>query len=273
VALSGPSFGCSSFDGGSDVLAAPPLMTSEQMTPGADWSCLADRAPAAVPVAPGPGRIVYSVQMLDLTTRRAPSGLLARACILTDVECAQPVSGWVPIDPQGWLDIPLPQGFFGYLEIMGDNTVPGTFYPGEALEQSTTLNYPGLSLDADSLEALTDVLGLAVDPSQGQLAVRAFDCDGSTAPDVVLSKVGAGQRWYFAGGLPSVTATRSGDDGFGGFVNVPPGVASVDAQTLAGQSIGGTRSVVVRAGWFSVMFVRPPGAPIAAPGVPAAASR
>lgn len=268
--LSALVMGCSSFDGGSDVLTTPALApaSARGSAPGSDWSCLGTTEATPLPIAVGQGRVVYSVQALDFTTRQPSRGLMARACALADVQCAEPVTPWLPTDDQGWIDLTLSQGFAGYLEFQGEGRAPGTFYLGEPLSESTTLNYPIYSIAREGLVALAGILGITLEPQLGLLGLRSFDCNGVTAPDVTFSKLGVGERWYFADGLPTVTATTTGSDGYGGFANVPPGVASVDALAPTGVSVSGARSMVVRPDSFSLMYVWPPGAQIAPPGPP-----
>lgn len=181
------------------------------------------------------------------------------------------MTDWIAADEQGWVDITLSRGFVGYLEFSGDNWMPSLLFLGEQLTDSTALNYPLLAVSIDSLATLTGLLGITLEPLRGLLAVRTFDCDGITAPDVVLSTGGDGERWYFADGLPTVAATKTGSEGYGGFANVPPEVVSVDVQAPTGDTVSGTRTLVVRPGWFSLLHVWPPGAQISPPGAPSRA--
>ena len=255
------ALGCSSFDGGSDVLLEAQFAAETQPnTPGSDWSCLG-APPSAAPLAlvESQKRVILSVQLVDLTTRLVPRTVRSRACTLTDVECTQPASDWVLADDQGWVDLMLFEGFVGYIESVGEGYVSGAMYLNDALDDSMTVDYPVAMISTDSLAALAGLLQVPLDPMSGMIAIRAFDCQGVTAPGVSLQKPGAGVPWFFADGLPTVSVDRTGDDGFGGFVNVPPGLVQVDAQSPTGASISGPNSFVVRPGWFSSAFVAPPG--------------
>ena len=253
--------GCSSFDGGSDVLLDAQLAAEVQPgTPGSDWSCLGGPQSAApITLAENQNRIIFSMQLVDFTSRLVPRTILSRACTLTDVECTQPVSDWVPVDDQGWADLMLFEGFVGYIENVGEGYVPGQMYVTEPLDDSRSLGYPVPMISTDSLAALAALFEVPLDLSLGLISVRSFDCQGVTAPGVSLQKPGAGVPWYFADGLPNISVDRTGEEGFGGFVNVPPGLVRVDAQTPTGMSIAGTHTFVVRPGWFSSTFVSPAG--------------
>lgn len=257
---------CSSFDGGSDVASTPSEPSESTATaplspaaPGQDWSCLGEagevlgRPLGAVQAE----RIVYSVQLVDLATQQPRAGVQARACGLTDVECANPVAGPVTTDEQGWLDIPLFAGFTGYLEIQGADLLPGLLHFGSPLTLAQLPRVPYFVLSFDSLAALGRVLGVEVNPMQGLISAQVFDCQGLVAPGAVLSQTGSGVGWYFQGGLPSITARATGPEGIGGFANVPSGVTRLDVSTTDGVAIAATQSLVIRPRWSSALFVFP----------------
>jgi hypothetical protein len=64
--------------------------------------------------------------------------------------------------------------------------------------------------------------------------------------------------WYFVGGLPSVSVKATGAEGMGGFLNAPVGLAQVDALAPNGASAMGPLSLLVRRGWNTSTFMRPP---------------
>jgi hypothetical protein len=97
-------------------------------------------------------------------------------------------------------------------------------------------------------------------PDKGLIALRIFDCNGKTAPGVTLSTAeDTAIPWYFVGGFPSGMQTETGPEGLAGFVNVSPGLTIFEASNKDATLLGGVQSVVVRAGWMSSMYVRPPG--------------
>jgi hypothetical protein len=270
IALGALALGCSSFDGGSDMLVTGALEPASPGAPSSDsaWSCLGPSRITAPPAMAAQGRVLYSMQLVDITTRRLALEVRTRACTIADVECADPVTPWLTPDDQGWVDLTLFEGFVGYFEVDAEGLVPGLIFPGETINVSTTLNYPVFVLTASSFVALAGSIGLAQDPALGAIAIRSFNCEGVTASDVALSTAAAGDGWYFADGLPSATATKTGSEGYGGFINVPPGVVAVDALAPTGSSVSGERTLVVRTGWFSLLYLWPLGAQIAPPEAP-----
>jgi hypothetical protein len=261
---------CTPFEPGTDELPDPnerdgfsESSSTAALTPaqaGGDWSCLGPvTAPVPAP-AEGAERIIYSVQILDFFTGLPQPGMQARACGLGDVECTRPVTAPTASDADGWLDVTLYAGFTGFLELTGP-VAPSMFYILDPLTKDALPTYPYLTINTAGLEALGRALGIALDLSQGLMSFRTFDCQGRLAPGVKLTKVGAGVAWYFIGGLPSITEQRTGSDGLGGFLNIPPGLAQIDLLAPDGASITGPRSLLVRGGWFSSVFVTPPRAP------------
>jgi hypothetical protein len=242
-----------------DASSAPPAR-------GHDWSCLAPKNAAAQTPPPPPvvagasTRVVYSLQTVDLSSGQIYKDVQIRACALTDVTCTTPVAGPLAVDDQGWVDVPLFENFSGYLEIQSPETVPYLFFLTEPLGPQVPPEYPLGLVSLKSLQPLVQLLGVSPQPNTGLIAFRVFDCAGDTASGVTLSPIEGGVPWYFVNGLPSSTEEQTGDDGLGGFVNLPPGLAVIDAQTSDGTSIAGPHSLVVRPNWLSALHLRPHGA-------------
>lgn len=262
--------GCTAFEAGSDVRVANSdgqlagaqgtertVVQSEQPQGGSsssDWSCLrpADELGALVtnPEAP---RLIQSLQVVSLTTGAVLPGISVRACAQRDVDCVEPITPTMIPDADGWVDVPLYEGFDGYLEISGDVIVPTTLFYSNPLGMETRSDETPLGLVEKSvLPSLSAATGTAQDENLGLVYLRAFDCGGVEAPGIVFSIDRPGVGWYFIDGLPTVSAEETAASGLGGFMNVPPGVAVVNAAIGAsGTAIAPPKSVVVRRGWMA----------------------
>jgi len=233
---------------------------------GQDWSCL-DRPVQQVsaPVFAGSApQVIYSLQMVDLSSGAIYRNLRVRACALTDVNCANPLTNMLGVNEQGRVDVPLFQNFTGYLEITSTELVPQIFYVNEPLQPRTQPDFPLAMLSLSSLGPLAQLLGANIAPDTGFIGIRIFDCQGDTASGVTLLSDNDAVPWYLVDGLPSTQASATGQEGLAGFMNVPPGLAVVRAVAPDGTEIG-LQSMVVRPGWMSSMYVRPPGVQTAAP--------
>jgi hypothetical protein len=265
LVLSGAlTLACTEFAPGSDELPSSSARGLTPETPGTRWSCLDDggtrATPAVTPVAAGEvPRVVYSFQVVDLSTGQVYPGTQVRACGLADINCQNPVSGYVRSDARGYVDIPLFEDFFGFVEITSPDILPSLLYFTEPLKPQTSLEpFPYGVVSLASIEPLLQLVGVTALPNAGIFAARVFDCEGDTAPGASFSIQSAGVRYYFVGGLPSDDALATDEDGLGGFVNVPAGLAIIDALDPEGRSITGPQSVVIRNGWLSSFYARPP---------------
>jgi hypothetical protein len=253
VALaSGTLWGCTPFEPGDDQLLEAPALARA-------WSCLAQSDELrATPVFSGAAaRVVYSVQVIDLSSGQIYPDARVRACALTDVNCDDPVSDTLTVDSQGWVDIPLFRDFVGYLEITSPEIVPSMFYLTEPLLPETPTEFPLTMVSLSSIGPLTQLVGVQPAPGTGILATRSFDCDGNTASGVALLSEAEGVPWYFVDGLPSRMAAATSADGIAGLVNVPPGLVLVETFAPNGASVAGRQSLVVRPNWLSTAFMRP----------------
>lgn len=252
VLASGMPWGCTPFEPGDDQLEEPSLAQA--------WSCLAQAGELrATPVFSGAApRVVYSIQVIDLSSGQIYPDATVRACGLTDVNCEAPVSDTLPVDSQGWVDIPLFRDFVGYLEITSPQTVPSMFYLTEPVLPQATTEFPLTMVSRASIGPLTQLVGVQPEPGTGIFATRSFDCEGNTASGVTLISEADGVPWYFVDGLPSRMASATSADGVAGLVNVPPGLVLVETFAPGGASIAGRQSLVVRPNWLSTAFMRPP---------------
>lgn len=266
--------GCTDYEPASDTLAltgVPPGFNDDGPAeasgpPGEDWSCLARPAEqASAPVFSGNApQVIYSLQMVDLSSGVIYRNLQVRACALTDVSCANPLTDMLGVNEQGRVDVPLFQNFTGYLEITSDELVPQLFYVNAPLQPRTQPDFPLAMVSIASLGPLLQLLG-AVEANTGIIAIRTFDCQGVTANGVSLTSNNDQARpWYFVDGLPSSTESETGPEGLAGFINVPPGLNVVRAEGADGTDLG-PQSMVVRPGWMSSMYLRPPGVQTFAP--------
>jgi hypothetical protein len=109
-----------------------------------------------------------------------------------------------------------------------------------------------------SIGAFISVLG-PLDPSQGVVLFRVDDCSvypvrGAT----VTSTPAAGKTFYINGALPDTDPSATTfDNGAGGLVNVPAGMASLGVTVAAQNVTYPAYQVVVRAGVATVVPLHP----------------
>lgn len=232
------------------------MAQGDEATPlGKDWSCLQVQRPPSplVTIPAGASRLVQSLQVLSLANGEVPPNVRVRACPARDVDCANPLTDNISVDLRGWVDLPLYEGFDGFLEITGETVVSTLLFYSDPLRPNGQVDKTPLGLvEKDLLPGLSGATGTQQDPALGLVYLRAFDCQGVAAPGVTFSIDRPGWRWYFVGALPSASAEETADTGLGGFINVAPGVAVVDARLPSENlAIATPKSVLVRANWMT----------------------
>lgn len=199
-----------------------------------------------------------------------PGMFTVLACDRLDVDCASPVAGPVeldPSDPMAQVELDVPVGFQGYLQVTNPSTVPSMEFLARPLEEDTA----GWNLTI-ATEATVAGLGLAtqtkIDRTLGTFIVIARDCqrvplagvqtsievtqgtDNDALPDNTVG-------FYLVNMFPSQAQTVTTSEGAAGFVNVPLGSAALSGVILdSGVALSPT-SAVSRSGWISYVEIQP----------------
>ncbi|HEU4578284.1 MAG TPA: hypothetical protein VFS67_08520 [Polyangiaceae bacterium] len=254
-----PSFGSSNAAGSSAAnTTAIDALTAE---PGHDWSCVGalNLPPMVARSTANAARLVQSIQILSLVTGAVPKDVSVRACAQRDLECNNPVSPSVPLDAQGYADLSLYDGFDGYLEIQGPEIVSTILFYQDALALDARRDTTPLGVvERDRLPMLTAAIGSQQEPQLGLVYLRAFDCQNEPAVGVRYRIDRSSVPFYFVAGLPSGTSTETERSGLGGFINVPTGIAVVNAELSSGaKPIALPKSLLVRANWMTGLRILP----------------
>lgn len=258
--------GCTEFEPGTDELGGSESGADTSTNPlmpaaaGFDWSCIgtlqAEQTVTRSNV--NPVRLVQSLQVLSLVAGTVPRGVTVRACAQRDVGCSAPLTQQIPLDAQGFADLPLYEGFDGYLEVTGPEIISTLlFYQAPltaAARDSTALGV----VETTVLPMLTAAIGTPQDPALGLVYLRAFDCQGAGAPEVSYTIDRPGIPWYFVAGLPSGAPEETDGSGLGGFINVTEGITVVDAAPAPGQKdLMLPKTVLVRPNWMTGLRILP----------------
>lgn len=225
----------------------------------ADWSCLG-APPAAQPSVMGTGNVSYSVLLRSLLG--APlNDVVARVCQAADVACATPLGESRGLSPEELLTVDVPLGFAGFLEIEAAGHLPTVFQLRQPVLRTTVDTQVLQPLPAAALDTLTSLLDVELVRELGIVSVAVVDCQGVRAPGATFTNNLGGRSFYFADGVPDVMASATDISGLGGFLNVPIRLAEFSAELAADRRVIGTRRALPRAGWLTVIQVRPPALP------------
>ncbi|MEY4548080.1 MAG: hypothetical protein RL685_4275 [Pseudomonadota bacterium] len=258
---------CTEFEAGSDELQGSGGSTDTRLgalTPevGRDWSCIGALVQGdtgiARPIA-NAARLVQSLQVLSLAAGSVPPDVTVRACTQQDVGCVNPVTSSLPLNAEGYVDLPLYEGFDGYLEVTGPTIVSALMFYQYPLNASSRRDTTPLGIvEKAVLPMLTQAIGTPQDPGLGLLALRAFDCSNEEAPGVQYVIDRPGVPWYFVAGLPSGVPVETDRSGLGGFLNVAAGTSVVRISLSSGErEIALPKSLLSRPGWMTVLRALP----------------
>jgi hypothetical protein len=154
----------------------------------------------------------------------------------------------------------VPANFAGYLKVEQAGYQPAMYFlpplfPADGVLQPFPLIQSGLIVDALAL-----TLGTSIDRSRGHMMLIAEDCMGAALSGIRFSspqRDAATVQFYVRDLLPSTSATETAEVGNGGFLNFPAGTAVLQVKKVDDGLLLTTVSVIVRAGFISVAYIRP----------------
>lgn len=230
---------------------------------GADWSCL---SPSPTPVFEAPVTVSFG-KAIDFVQGTALPGVKVSLCSFADTYCDQPIATAMS-DSSGNVTVPVPPptvvGFSGldahsYAQATLSGYLTTLFFWDSPLRgpQAAAGGFLAL-ITAAEIHDLLAPHGVTFDTTRGLLGGYAQDCMENGASGVKLSlDVGDLETKECYGPTYDFTATATVTGGQGGFVNVPPGAATVTETPVVLGTPTGSATVLVRANTFTAFLVRP----------------
>jgi hypothetical protein len=235
-----------------------------------DWSCLGHvTLPAATK-----STLALKFIPVDPQTSVHVSGVAVKACAADDAACANPVATTTS-DSSGVATLSVPAAASGF----------GGYWSGTIAGDLENLNFTSVPYLDDvrlftrlqwtnaEMTLLLQSSGVTWDRTRGVVGVQALDCGGvgldQSTTNPHPSPTAAGVRFtidvndpqivlgYVNGPSISKTVTQTDSTGLAGFINVPPGVATVTGTRVStGEKIASVR-VYVKAGALSNITLNP----------------
>ena len=190
--------------------------------------CPAPEKPAA-----DSGTVKYSFKVLEFVSRKPPQNLSAIACRSNDVGCGKP---WGPVtdpDGDGVLELQLPRGFLGFVEVKSDALTALSYLTKPLLVDTVDRDLQVSAPQTVNLLAMYD--NATFDEEKGIVLLEAFDCTGKPVGGVHFKESKGGARpFYIVNHVPNSDVTESvydavNDVADGGFLNEPPGFITFSA--------------------------------------------
>jgi hypothetical protein len=220
------------------------LVSSPDAATNTAWGCLGN---VTWPDA-GVGSVSVTMNTQDLITTKPIAGVVARLCRKLDTKCEQPILDGMQSDASGNLLLQVPLGFDGFAELTATGALSGLyfFYP----PVTEALDIPLVPiLPMSELSTFVTIVGGDVVPGRGHLVLGTYDCLHAPAGGVTFESLEADSKslpFYMVKGVPSSKATATDSSGWGGFLNLLPGTATLSGKLSDGQTLG-IESTLIRA--------------------------
>lgn len=254
-----------------DTVCVAPTATIDGGDSGADagdpkWGCLGNVTwPAQDPTV----KVLYRGHFLTALTEAPIANLDVKACGRLDVDCTSPIASGTT-DADGYVNLDVPKGFNGYLQMIADPALGimpsvGAVLPpieqGDAPDASIAAAVSIHLITKAAFDGLLAQIGASADPALGHVFGLAVDCAGKPAAKVSIhaGTVSTSTIAYYtaATGIPSVTAQETAQAGEAGFINLPVGSATISATSNEVSKKIGEYSAMVRAGTITYLPMPP----------------
>ncbi|HVH41649.1 MAG TPA: hypothetical protein VM925_04880 [Labilithrix sp.] len=228
------------------------------------WGCIGKVPPALAPDPSVP--VTFRARYVGLISSSAMSGLTIKPCEVKDATCAGFTGTPFLTNDNGQVDVPLHNGFRGYLEIGPSEQVPNLMPTLSYIQPVPDKNnmpekpFTWVLLTKSDLDFLVANSQKAVNPELGHIIYGTRNCQYVRPPNTrVRAEPIAADTFAFytdPSGLPSLTQGKTSVSGNGGFINMPPGYVTVHFSTENGDDVGAFE-VLVRAGTITQLVFGP----------------
>jgi hypothetical protein len=198
----------------------------------------------------------FAVQLPAGAGPGAATSFRVQACQQLDVDCQEPAAGPFDVAAGTSYDFPLPQGFLGFFQIVGEGTLPALYFVPRPIV-TDTVGWSPTVISEEVLAQLAAAAGVSLDPASGVVIASVRDCNGAPIEGAtVTASEGQAIRYYFVNNLPVLSALETSVQGAVGFANVPATTIALNGVSRSGQHFAPV-SVRVKSGSLSFVEVRP----------------
>jgi len=216
------------------------------------WSCVGDPPPT---IPTGTFRVTFHVQ--EVVGSAPLPGVTAQLCRKLDLTCEKPL-GKALSDDKGTFTMAVDGNFDGYVQLTEPSIAPSLYFFNPPVSADADL--PPISLASPLIAAgIAFQAGGTLLADHGIMLLTTGDCLSQPAANISYSVGGTRDPatfiFYLVAGLPTSDTTSTDSTGYGGLVNLPPGVATITAVLNPEQRKVGTISLLVRAGFVTYSHI------------------
>lgn len=220
--------------------------------PSALWGCMNEEPPEPLP--PATYNVTFHAQSIANTMPIA--GVPAKLCRKINPACPEPEATGVT-DANGDVTFQIPSNLAAFVafdkfdetlpqEKWGDEWVPANYFINPNVTSDMTIAVQMATFQL--LNILTLLVEKPQEPDRGTVLINVLSCTGAGAPGVVYKADRADDLtipFYVEGSVPNALRTSTNTDGFGGFINLPPGIVAVSGEVEENGRLIDTTSVTV----------------------------
>jgi hypothetical protein len=204
----------------------------------------------------------YSFQVIDFVSRMPKKDVTVKACRNNDALCEEPVATFVDTRQTGLVQLMLPTGFLGFLEVTSDKVDTLLYITNPIVRNTRDRDLSMPTQDSIGLFAL--LLDYPWDMEKGIVVLEVLDCSETPQDGIHFESHDGGDPFYIVEGVPIKAAQTTVFDSItgtaeGGFINVPAGNAQFTAKlgTDPDAMVLGTFNAQIRPRTMSIIALRP----------------
>lgn len=221
------------------------------------WACIGN---IPEPVEQPGVTHIYRQAINDVVDELPPEGLTVKLCQTVDIACASPLIADVPVAADGTVEVEVPSGFEGYLDLVSDETMPALLFLGPPITADVLQTEPVQLVSQGLFDSIVTLAGYTPNPERGHALVLMADCNNVGAPGVSMSidvDDPDTHRFYLYDLIPDPAATLSDDSGNGGYLNIPQGFATIEVTLAEANLLYSRARFQVRQGTISYVGLTP----------------
>jgi hypothetical protein len=203
-----------------------------------------------------------TLHVTDAVSAKPLTGVAAALCRKLDINCESPFA-MITSDAKGDVILQVDAAFDGYVMLTGSMLVSGLY----TLSPPTSGNLDARVslLTSQAAAGLTQAAGGVWLAGHGLVLINTTDCQAKPLANVSYSITGGAKDastyvFYTQKSFPLSSATSTDESGYGGVVNLLPGVATISATVASGaanERVVGNASLNMRAGFITYSTITP----------------
>ncbi len=251
---------CSAKGAAADTVCRANQCVAGEPAMSTGWECLGTLKPIRTDAKQ---RVGLNLRLTDLKSS-SRAGLSVNYCYTLDPACTPINAEDQYSDDDGQVSLEVPWGLHGIVIIKGDASIVPTLVYIDPAPTEPTSNITVPILDVDTVALMSALTGKVVDPEAGMVMMSTPDCSlqyNPLTPGVSYELEAPGNntvQFYLVNQQPDTSATQTGANSVGGFVNVPPGLALISARVPDLDDLAvGHGNFLVRKGWLTYATISP----------------